>query len=56
MFDIAISLVQEGKVNLEGMVSHAFALKDYDKMIEINLNKEKNKAVKTVVSFGDPTE
>lgn len=56
MFDIAISLVHEGKVNLEGMVSHAFALKDYEKMIEINLNKEKNKAVKTVVSFGDPIE
>ena len=51
MFDIAISMVQEGKVNLKGMVSHTFALKDYDNMIEINLNKEKHKAIKTVVSF-----
>lgn len=56
MFDIAISLVHEGKVILDGMVSHAFYLQDFEKMIEVNLNKEKYKAVKTVVSFGDPTE
>ena len=54
MFDIAISLVQEGKVALEGMVSHTFALKDYANMIEVNLQKEKHQAVKTVVSFNVP--
>jgi threonine dehydrogenase-like Zn-dependent dehydrogenase len=51
MFDIAISLVQEGKVNLNGMVSHTFALQDFENMIEVNLNKEKHNAVKTAVLF-----
>jgi (R,R)-butanediol dehydrogenase/meso-butanediol dehydrogenase/diacetyl reductase len=51
MFDIAISMVNEGKLILDGMVSHAFTLQDFDKMIEVNLEKEKHKAVKTVVSF-----
>ncbi len=29
------------------------ALQDYAKMIEVNLKKEKHRAVKTVVSFAD---
>jgi threonine dehydrogenase-like Zn-dependent dehydrogenase len=55
MFDIGISLVQEGKINLDGMVSHTFALQDFDKMIEVNLNKEKHSAVKTVVAYPGQT-
>ena len=51
MFDIAISMVNEGKLLLDGMVSHTFTLQDFDKMIEVNLEKEKHKAIKTVVSF-----
>ena len=51
MFDIALSLVKEGKIKLNGMVSHTFDLDDFEKMIEVNLKKEKHSAVKTVVSF-----
>lgn len=37
-------------------VPQYIALQDCDKMIEVNLKKEKYKAVKTAVSFGDPIE
>jgi hypothetical protein len=33
------------------MVTHEFSLEDYRGMIEVNLNKKANKAVKTVVTF-----
>ena len=51
MFDIAIDLVQEGKVALDGMITHKFELDNFEEMIEVNLSKEKHRAVKTAVSF-----
>jgi hypothetical protein len=33
------------------MVTHRFALHDFKKMIEVNLNKERHRAVKTVAAF-----
>jgi len=51
IFDIAIDFVKRKKVDLESMVTHMFSIEDYRKMIEVNLNKPKHKAVKTVVSF-----
>lgn len=51
MFDIAIDLTREGLVDLERMVTHTFALGEFGHMIEVNLNKEANRALKTVVSF-----
>ena len=56
MFEIAISMVHEGKITLDGMISHVFDLQNYANMIRINQKKEKYNAVKTVVSFGSPTE
>ncbi|MCP4666118.1 MAG: zinc-binding dehydrogenase, partial [Deltaproteobacteria bacterium] len=54
MFEAAIDLVQEKKIPLAGMVTHTFALHDFKKMIETNLDKERHKAIKTVVSFRNP--
>ncbi len=51
MFDIALDLVGEGKIELNGMVTHKFSLKSFKEMIEVNLAKEKHRAVKTAVSF-----
>ncbi|MBL7210018.1 MAG: alcohol dehydrogenase catalytic domain-containing protein [Dehalococcoidia bacterium] len=51
IFDIAIDLVKKKKVHLESMVTHTFSIEDYKEMIEINLDKGKHKALKTVVSF-----
>jgi len=51
IFDIAIDFVKHKRVDLGSMVTHTFSLEDYKEMIEVNLNKPKHKAVKTVVSF-----
>ena len=51
MFEVAIDLAHQGRVSLEEMVTHRFALDDFEKMIETNLNKGRHQAVKTVVSF-----
>ena len=51
MFDIALDMVSEGKIDLNGMVTHKFSLDHFSKMIEVNLAKEKHRAIKTVVAF-----
>ena len=51
IFDIAIDFVKRKRVDLGSMVTHTFSLGDYKGMIEVNLNKPKHRAVKTVVSF-----
>jgi hypothetical protein len=43
--------VTHKRVDLESMVTHTFALQDYKRMIEVNLNKPQHRAVKTVVTF-----
>ena len=51
MFDIALDLVGEGKVALNGMITHQFSLDNFKEMIEVNLSKEKHRAIKTAVAF-----
>ena len=51
-FDIAIDLVRRRRIDLASLVTHRFALEDYRRMIEVNLNKATYKAVKTIVTFG----
>lgn len=51
VFEMAIDYVAQKRVDLESMVTHTFSLKDYKRMIEVNLNKPEQKAVKTVVTF-----
>ena len=50
-YDLALDLVREGKVRLEGMITHRFRLEQYPEMIEVNRNKARHRAVKTIVSF-----
>jgi len=50
-FDIAIDLVRRRRIDLGSLVTHRFALGDYRRMIEVNLNKAKHEAVKTIVTF-----
>lgn len=50
-YDLALDLVREGKVRLDGMITHRFGLEQYREMIEVNRNKALHRAVKTVVSF-----
>ena len=51
VFELAIRLSQEKKVNLDGMVTHKFRLDQFQDMIELNMNKAENKAIKTAISF-----
>ena len=51
VFDIALDFMQSGRVDAEALVTHKFKLEDYLDMIEVNMNKGKHRAVKTLVSF-----
>ena len=51
MFAFALDMVNAGNVVLDGMGTHRFPLEKFDEMIEVNLAKEKHRAVKTAVSF-----
>ena len=51
MFEIALDMVDQAQITLDGMVTHMFSLDSFDKMIEVNLSKEKHRAIKTAVSF-----
>jgi threonine dehydrogenase-like Zn-dependent dehydrogenase len=44
-------MIKEGKIQAERLVTHKFRIEDYRQMIEVNKNKGKHKALKTVVSF-----
>lgn len=50
-FEIAMDLVKKGKIRLDDMVTHRFPLERYKEMIELNMNKGENRAIKTVISF-----
>ena len=51
VFDLAIKMAHENKVELEEMVTHKIALDDFEKIIEVNLAKGRHGAMKTVISF-----
>lgn len=50
IFDIALALLKEHP-EIENMVTHVFTIEQYKQMIEINLEKCKHKAIKTIVEF-----
>jgi len=51
VFDVALQLLQQQKILADILVTHKFRLEEYEQMIQVNLNKSKHKALKTVVSF-----
>lgn len=51
VFEIALDLMKKGVIAAGGLVTHTFALADYRQMIAVNLDKEKHRAMKTVVAF-----
>jgi threonine dehydrogenase-like Zn-dependent dehydrogenase len=50
-FDIALELMQNKKIHIEDMLTHTFAIEQYKELIEVNMNKGKNKAIKTAIRF-----
>jgi len=51
VFDVALQLLQQKKIRADILVTHRFRLEEYEQMIQVNLNKGRHRAVKTVVSF-----
>ena len=51
VFDIALEFMLSGRVDAEVLVTHKFNLGDYLEMMDVNMNKGKYKAIKTLVSF-----
>jgi threonine dehydrogenase-like Zn-dependent dehydrogenase len=46
-FDLAIRMIQEGKINLKGLVTHRFALKDYKEAFRM-FRKKEERVIKVV--------
>ena len=50
-FEMAIDLISSKKIQVDNMLTHKFPLKKYRELIEVNVNKDVNQAMKTAVSF-----
>ncbi len=50
-FQMALEMIGDDKIQVEDMLTHKFPLEDYRKMIEVNMNKTANRAIKTAVTF-----
>jgi (R,R)-butanediol dehydrogenase/meso-butanediol dehydrogenase/diacetyl reductase len=50
-FQTALDMMSEGRVHVEDMLTHTFPLKDYQRMVEINMDKTAHRAIKTAVRF-----
>ncbi len=51
VFEIAMDLMKNGKIRTDDLVTHQFGIEDYEQMIEVNLEKQKHGAMKTVIKF-----
>jgi threonine dehydrogenase-like Zn-dependent dehydrogenase len=52
-FDLALTLMNEGRIRGEALITHTFKLDDYREMIRVNMEKHRHGAMKTIVSFED---
>jgi len=50
-FEMALELIASKKVRVDDMLTHKFPLEKYREMIDVNIRKEANRAMKTAVSF-----
>jgi threonine dehydrogenase-like Zn-dependent dehydrogenase len=50
-FEMALDLIAKKKARVDDMLTHTFRIEDFRKMIEVNLHKTRNKAMKTAVKF-----
>ena len=51
VFEMALDLMQDRKIIVEDMLTHTFPIEQYQELIEVNLHKGKNRAMKTAVRF-----
>jgi threonine dehydrogenase-like Zn-dependent dehydrogenase len=50
-FDLVLEMMEKGEVDLGWMVSHRYALKDYDRALRENSNKRRHPVIKAVFEF-----
>ncbi|MBN1496227.1 MAG: alcohol dehydrogenase catalytic domain-containing protein [Spirochaetes bacterium] len=50
-FEMALGLIEKGAVRVDDMLTHRFGIEEYREMIAVNLNKTKNRAIKTAIEF-----
>jgi threonine dehydrogenase-like Zn-dependent dehydrogenase len=50
-FEMAIDLISSKKIQVDNMLTHKFPLEKYRELIEVNVKKDANRAMKTAVSF-----
>ena len=50
-FEMALDLISSKKIQVDNMLTHKFPLEKYRELIEVNVKKDANRAIKTAVSF-----
>lgn len=50
-FEMALDLISSKKIQVDDMLTHKFPLEKYRELIEVNVKKDINRAMKTAVSF-----
>jgi threonine dehydrogenase-like Zn-dependent dehydrogenase len=51
VFELALDMIKDGRVFVQDMLTHTFPIERYQDMIEVNLSKGKNRAMKTAIKF-----
>ena len=50
-FQVALDLIESGKVNVKDFLTHKFPIEEYKRALEIASNKKDNNTVKTAFVF-----
>ncbi|HNY65702.1 MAG TPA: alcohol dehydrogenase catalytic domain-containing protein [Deltaproteobacteria bacterium] len=50
-FEIALDLMDRGRVQVQDMLTHTFPIESYKDLIEVNMNKGEHRAIKTAIRF-----
>lgn len=50
-FEIALDLMDRNKVHVEDMLTHTFSIDQFRELIEVNMSKARNRAIKTAIRF-----
>jgi Threonine dehydrogenase and related Zn-dependent dehydrogenases len=50
-YEMALDLISSKKIQVDDMLTHKFPLTQYRELIEVNVKKDVNRAMKTAISF-----
>jgi len=50
-YNLALNLIAEGKVDVSGLLTHTFDIKEYKRAIEVASGKGANKSIKVAFKF-----